>query len=350
MIKNKLFKFLLTGILFAILPALTSCDDGFIFENEGNCKPMVKFVFTKHRQALQTLDGVGPDAFGLTVKSVHLFVIDSETGELVFEKIENTENLIDRNMMPVDLEPGTYNFIAWCGFDFKDDNNAFELSHNYTKAAGDNCHVRMASETEPIHNEKYDAVYQGVVYNVTLTVEDLDQTIIVPVIKDTNDITVWIQHPDVDFKDGDYSVIYEDANGVMDFETNALLSEDQKLTYKAYSSKVLEADSEYNSEYMKAGAMISHLSTSRLMASHVEDARLKVLDKEGNEVFAIPFIKYLLEMQTFTDGEKKDNQWYLDCEDTYQCSFYLIGDQGTWSAYRIIINNWVKVPDQNEEF
>ena len=350
MIMNNLFKFILSVSLFILIPGLTSCDDSFIFEKEGNCDMKVKFVFEKHRQALQTIDGIGPDAFAKTVKSVHLFILDSRTGELVFEKAESSDNLIDRNTMPVELNPGTYTFIAWCGFDSNDENNAFELSHDYTRGEGDNCHIKMVSENEPFCQDKYDAVYQGIVYDVIITEKNMGGTIIVPVIKDTNDISVWIQHPDITFEEGDYNVVYEDSNGVLDFETNVVTSEDQKLAYRPYSSSILSVDSEYNGDNMQAGAMIAHLSTSRLLASHIGEARLKIIDKEGNEVFAIPFIKYLLEMQTFTNGREKDDQWYLDCEDTYFCSFYLIGDQGTWSAYRIIINNWVKVPDQVEEF
>lgn len=347
---NKLLKFILSVSIFAIMPALTSCDDGFIYEKEGNCDMRIKFVFEKHRQALQTFDGIGPDAFSKTVKSVHLFVIDSETGELVFDKKENCDNLIDRNTMLVKLDPGTYTFIAWCGFDSFDENNAFELSHFDPHFLKDNCHIKMVSDYEPIHDEQYDAVYQGTVYDVTITNDNMGQTIIVPVIKDTNDISVWLQHPDITFEDGDYNVVYEDANGVIDFTTNEVTSGDKMLTYRPYSTSILAVDAEYNGEKMKAGALVAHISTSRLLASHAADARLKIVNKDGEEIYGIPFIQYLLEMQTFTNGKDKDYQWYLDCEDTYFCSFYLIGDLGNWSVYRIIINNWVKVPDQVEEF
>ena len=104
----------------------------------------------------------------------------------------------------------------------------------------------------------------------------------------------------------------------------------------------MTSSTEYNGSLVEAGALVAHISTARLMAAHQKDARLEVRNREGNTVFSIPFIQYLLEMQTFTS----DGQYYLDCEDTYQCSFYLTGENGLWMPARIIINNWVRVPDQ----
>lgn len=95
---------------------------------------------------------------------------------------------------------------------------------------------------------------------------------------------------------------------------------------------------------METGALVAHLSTSRLLASHKDDARLEVRSKEGDVVFSIPFIKYLLNMQMLSS----DDQYYLDCEDTYNCSFYLSGENGAWLPSTIIINNWVVVPQQQD--
>lgn len=352
--KNRIVKKLLRASLFALLPMLTACSDSFIFDDEGDCSVKVQFVFTKNRQALQTIDGIGADAFAGTVQTVHLFVLDAESGEPVFEKTEKASNLTNGCIMPTGLGPGKYTFIAWCGLDSNDENNAFTLHHNYsTRAEGDHCRIKTGTDSQPLHDAKFDALYHGITRDVTLTLDNVDHPVKVELTKNTNDIAVYIQHPEASFQDGDYTVSYEDANGTMHFTDNSILSEDERLTYRPHTSSILTTSSEYNGEVMEAGAIIAHISVGRLMAAHKDSARMVVRDKEGNEVFAIPFLKYLLEMQTFTEpsrasGAVKDEQWYLDCEDTYQCSFYITGDQGLWTANRIIINNWVKVPDQNE--
>ena len=351
--KNKIVKYLSTiAVMLGLLPFVSSCNDSFIYDNEGDCRMKVKFEFTKNRQALHTKDGIGPDAFAKTVTSVHLFVLDAESGELVFDKTENVDNLIDGCIMPVDLDPGEYTFIAWCGLDSNDENNAFELQHNYTTRAGDDkLAIKMASDSEPVHDDQFDAVYHGITRNVKVDYHNIGSTVIVPVVKDTNEINVWIQHPYASLDKGDYYVVYEDANGEIDFTDNTILSEDKKLEYKAYDTQILQANTEYNGEMMESGAMIAHLSVSRLMANHAEDARIVIRNKNGTEVFAIPFIEFVLGLQTFTkQGTDKDHQWYLDCEDTYNCSFFFTGYDQTWTAFRIIVNNWVVVPDQNQEF
>ena len=348
-----MFKTIMIGVaLFSTLFATSSCSDSFLFDDEGDCRMKVKFEFKRNREALQSKNGIGPDAFTNTVTSVHLFVLDANTGDLIFEKTEDAENLIDGCIMPVDLEPGEYNFIAWCGLDSNDENNAFELQHNYvSRGAEDKLVLKLGADNEPVHEAKYDAVYHGITKNFKVTYDNIGETVTVPVVKDTNDINVWIQHPYASFQEGDYTVSYEDANGEISFTDNSLMSEERKLVYKPYDTQLLQSNTEYNGEMMESGAMIAHLSVSRLMAGHSEDARIVIRNKNGVEVFAIPFIKFVLALQTFTKpGTNMDDQWYLDCEDTYNCSFYFTGYDQTWTAFRIIVNNWVVVPGQDWEF
>ena len=354
MVKDKFIRILLAVVMsLGILPFVSSCDDSFVYEDEGDCRMQVKFEFTRHRQALQTKEGIGPDAFPQTVSSVHLFVFDAKSGDLVFDKAEPTDSLIDGCIMPVDLDPGEYTFIAWCGLDSNDENNAFELQHNYSTRsdASDRLSIKLADAGQPVHDDKYDAVYHGIVRNFQVNFDNMGTIVTVPVVKDTNDINVWIQHPYASLDKGEYYVVYEDANGEIDFTDNSLVSEDKPLTYKAWDTQILQSDTWYNGEQMESGALIAHLSVSRLMAGHADKARLVIRNKNGTEVFAVPFIKFVLALQTFTTpGTLKDNQWYLDCEDTYDVSFFFTGYDQTWTAFRIIVNNWVIVPDQNWEF
>lgn len=346
-----------------LLFSMTSCDDSIIFEGEGNCEPPVvetytphvQFVFKKHRQALHSLADRERDVFYSTVASVHLFVFNAETGEEVYDRIEKTDNLFsaldlrlsnntDRCYMPLDLAPGKYRLVAWCGLDENDHNNAFSLSNQLTKGFDyKECGVKFDEMTgHPLHHEKYDGLYHGRVESFEIK-EDNSEPQIIPIelTKDNNDIAVWIQHTSVTFDKDEYEVVYVDGNGTMNFDDNSI-SKSDRLEYFPHSKTVLESSTQFNGEDMLSGALVAHISTSRLMADNKDTARLEVRNKYGATVFSVPFIKYVLELQTFS----KDSQYYLDCEDTYNCSFYITGDNELWAPGRIIINNWVKVPDQ----
>ena len=350
------FKTIVIGALLSLfMISITSCDDSFIYNKGADCTPKVQFMFKKHRQALHSVPGREPDAFYSTVETVHLFVYDKETGELVFEKTEKTENLLsatelkigtneDHCYMPVDLNPGTYKIVAWCGLDSNDENNAFNLVDGTRGSSYSHCSVKTRPDGHPVNNEKYEALYHGVVESVDIII-DADNAQIIPIelTKNTNDIAVWVQHTNRVLDKDEYEVVYVDNNGTMKFEDNSVSS--NKLDYHAHTTSMLTSDTEYNGSIVQSGALVCHISTARLMEANKESARLEVRTKNGDAVFSIPFIKYLLQMQTLTNKA----QYYLDCEDTYNCSFYLTGNDEFFMPARIIINNWVVVPQQNDE-
>ena len=345
---------LMTALLIAMLFGATSCDNHLVYEDEGDCTPKVQFVFKKHRQALQTINGRAANAFYSMIGSIHLFIYNSETGELVLDKIENTENLksaselsigtnSDKCYMPIDIAPGKYRIVAWCGLDENDQNNAFCLSKGNTRALYAECNVKRSEQTGlPVHAEKYEGIYHGMVSEVEISYYPDGQIIPLELTKNNNDIAVWVQHTSKTFSEGDYEVVYSDANGSMRFEDNSMALA-TPLEYHPYATSLLTANTEYNGSEMETGALVAHISTARLMEAHKDDAKIEVRTKAGQTVFSIPFIKYVLQLQTFTT----DGQYYLDCEDTYNCSFYLTGESGTWMPACIIINSWVVVPEQN---
>ena len=351
----KFNSFVLSAAICAFMLCAASCDNSFIYDNEGDCSTKVQFVFKKHRQALKSVPGRETDVFYSTVGSVHLFVYDADSGNLVFEKTERTENLksaselklgsaSEKNLMQLDLEPGKYRFVAWCGLDENDHNNAFSLNEIETRGGYKECGVKRHPATgHPLNQEKFESVYHGSVEVAEVTINDNGAKIIpIELTKDNNDIAVFVQHISHTFNDGDYEVVYVDANGTMKFDDNSLTSSN-KLEYRPHTSHFLTSGTEYNDTPVETSALVAHISTSRLMEANQNDARIEVRSKEGKTIFSIPFIKYVLQMQT----ETSDGQYYLDCEDTYNCSFFLTGEDDKWMAARIIINNWVVVPDQN---
>lgn len=343
---------------FVFMGVMTSCDDNFIYEKEGDCTPKIQFVFKKHRQALHSLEGREQDVFYSVVGSVHLFVYDAESGELVFEKTAQTDELQsasqlkigtsnDRCYMPVDLPTGKYRMVAWCGLDVNGRNNAFTLTDGSRAASPyTHCKVNVSEVTgHPVNLAKYENLYHGYVQSVEVDFKANKEVQIIPIelTKNNNDIAVWVQHTSTTFRDGDYEVVYVDANGTMKFEDNSM-GNDSKLEYHPHTQYLLSSDTEYNGSTVETGALVAHISTSRLMSANKNDARLEVRNKDGIVVYSIPFIKYVLTLQSLTSNE----QYYLDCEDTYNCSFYVTGAQDHWIPSRIIINNWVVVPGQHD--
>lgn len=334
--------------LAAVLSA--SCER--IFEDVEDCSSTwsVRFVYRKNREMLQSVTGQGPDAFATSVASVHLWVFDKK-GNLVFEGRESGGILASGDWtMPLELPADTYDMIAWCGID---GSNAFELTEAdaLPLRSGDrqddlNVSVRLDDDGKAWHGAPYDALFYGRADNVKITEEIGNNEIEIELVKDVNDLIVWVQHPSAEvFAENSYTVVFTEANGSM---TAANETCGPVIEYLPHKVSLLEVDSEFNGETMHSGAMVAHLSTSRIIASHSNDARLEIRSGSGDTVFSVPIVKYLLEMKS-ERFSRFDDQTYLDCEDTYNCSFFLSGDSGYWTASRIIINSWVRVSDQVTE-
>ena len=339
-----------TLVFSSVLLAATACES--IFEGAQDCTTKIKFEFRKNRQALQAVNGKSTDAFEASVSTVHLFIYNAENGKLVFQQFANTDDLSTetdlgigsgstKSYIAVDLPAGTYSIIAWCGLDENDENNAFALAQTSRAATTyDHCAVKLAEPATPLHDEKYQALYHGAATQIEL--HSNGETVPIQLTKNTNDIAVMVQHLTTTLVTDDYEVVYTDANGTMDFADNSV-DNSQVLEYFPHTKYVITTDqTEFNGSTAETGAVIAHISTARLLENNAETARLEVRNRKGETIFSIPLIQYLLRMQTFTN----DGQYYLDCEDTYNCSFYLTGDYERWQPAQIIINNWVIVPDQ----
>ena len=88
--------------------ALSSCDDSF-FNGEGDCDPhyRVKFRYDYNMKYA--------DAFAHEVNTVTLYLLDAK-GNIVYEHTESGAALAaDDYAMTVDVAPGTYNMLVWCG-------------------------------------------------------------------------------------------------------------------------------------------------------------------------------------------------------------------------------------------
>ena len=89
--------------------ALSSC--GMIYEDEGDCNTYcdVRFVYDRNMEFA--------DAFASKVEAVDLYVFDAD-GKFLRQVSERGDALkADGYRMPLDLQPGRYTVLAWCGLD-----------------------------------------------------------------------------------------------------------------------------------------------------------------------------------------------------------------------------------------
>ena len=352
---------MIPALLLLAALGMASCDDNLVYEKEGDCTPKVQFVFKKHRQALHSQPGREADVFYATVGTVHLFVFDEESGELVYEQFENTENLksasdlnigsqTEKCYMPVDLNPGRYRFIAWCGLENNEDH--FTLQKNVSRPEHLTCTMTRSvdSEDNTVYCDKnLKPLFHGRLSH-KFPDKQGDHYATVYLTKNTNYIQLALHHNAGELESDRFSVTMEDTNGYLAHD-NSLLSDDL-IQYRPWSQRGGVVDMDMLNYSTKAaeegtGFLVAELATSRLMADN--DPRLTVTDKQtGQAVFSLPLVKYLLMMKSDRYAAM-DGQEYLDREDEYSVIVFLENSKNNegWLAAQIVINGWHIVNNGN---
>lgn len=328
----------------------TSCDDSF-FENEGDCEVhhIVRFEYN--------LNLKWADAFPSEVRSVNLYVFDSN-GLFVKEYLGRGEALSDPGYrMELDLPAGSYRLLAWCGLD---NEGAAEESFTVPQpVAGVTTidEVTCALNTQSV--SVYDAAAAPVYSNRELyflywgyleatLIDNHDGSTyeyVIPLTKDTNHIRIILQELNGDdLEPGDYEFTIESANGLMAWN-NALLG-NTVITYQPWSQvndevgvgKIDVVDGTLT--YVKG--LVADLSVARMMASQRNEMRLVITNSETREVIArVPIIQYALLSKEYYERAYRHpmtDQEFLDREDEYVMTFFLTS--GSWMKAYIDIQQW----------
>ncbi len=325
------------------LACLTGCN-GLIYDDEGDCDPYYKVKFVYDTNLKFT------DAFAAEVSEVTLYVVDSSTGEIVWQRHEEGEALRSGNyLMDVDVAPGRYDLIAWCG---EGHTSSFTVT-DATVREGLACKLtdrEAAPEDGEAHvRNELRRLFHGKSDNVEFEDEQGVHIKTVRLIKDTNDLHIMLQHlsgEDVDHRDFTFTVT--GTNGHMDWD-NSLLPDD-KLTYFAHSiysgtagvevPDYTKPEGEEGRAITQVSAAVGHLSLSRLMVD--DDLYVKIHNKEGEQIVSVPLSEYALLVRgkyKHPDGTELTPQEYLDYQDDYSMVFFL-DENGRWSKTHIYINSW----------
>ncbi|MCD8203032.1 MAG: FimB/Mfa2 family fimbrial subunit [Prevotella sp.] len=325
-----------TSLLTAAISCMVLCAcDSVIYDGEGDCSVnyKVKFCYDYNMKYA--------DAFAHEVSSVTLYMIDG-VGNIVWQKTETGDALsVDGYTMDVDIEPGTYSMLAWCG---TTDKGSFTIpsANVYT---GLTCTLNRNYDANGAAyiDTDIDKLYHGYVANQEFTNKPGTHEYTMPLVKNTNSIRVVLQQLSAETIDASkFTFKITDSNGKMDWDNNLIA--DEQLTYYAWHSGIGEAGvgDDTSTDYE---AVLAELTTARLVVG--QDTRLTVTNNDtGETVFSIPLIEYALMIKDFYNGGM-DDQEFLDRQDEYDMVFFL-SEGSEWMNSYIYINSW-KVMLQNSD-
>lgn len=348
----KLFKNTLKFASIAFLAiAATSCEA--VYDYEGDCSSnwRVQFLYKMHPGAITSLTGEGNDEFSQTVRSVQLFVYDSKTGEYVTDYTASGEYLGSGYWtMPIDLEPGEYDFLVWA-HGHADKSKAFQSIAPTKASLARTDHAWRVIRDEmnnhlPWNEEAWNPVHSffyGEAKGNVVTDEVGDHLLYVELMKNTNHINVTVQFTSEDIRPEEFYVQWIADNGHLDAFNNPVKGD--VLTYKPFKEFILDDDVVIAGDgQVKAGTKYSSIGVSRMMVDHQGDAKLEIRRTDDDSlIYSIDLLRWICNLH---DGDDKSDQYYLDCQDDYNCHIMLTPSGAAYAPMRININNWVVVPEQ----
>lgn len=329
---------------------------GVIYDDEGDCSVtyLVRFRYDWNMKFA--------DAFANEVECVTLYLLDKD-GEIVWRKTEQGEALKSGDYaMAVDVAPGCYDLLAWCG---TVDKGSFAFQEDAASREDLVCTLKRAYPDGGAAEvrEDLDRLFHGWLPDQVFGETEGVYTYTVPLKKNTNNVRVVLQQLSGEPMDKDrFTFVITAENGSMDWD-NGLLPDDL-VTYYAWSTKsgvagIVSPDPSLVSSF---SAVVAELTTARLMtrdrsgylwggstvrSDFPEENKmtLKVIDNEnGKIIISVPLVDYAL----LVKGENRkdmDDQEFLDRLDEYSIIFVL--DEGwRWVTMSINIHSW-KLVEQN---
>ena len=333
------------GMLAVFTFLLASCDSE-IYDYEGDCTPKFKVGF-RYDMNMKFVD-----AFSTEVKSVSLYIFDSN-GKFV-KSYESTVDAMAANdyLLDVDLVPGKYSLLAWCGLN--DGLHSYDVPA-LTPGTSTMQELKNTMKRQDAVVGEIDQLYHGLI-DAVFPDEEGVHTAIVPLTKDTNRLKVILQNlsDNQSIKIDDFKVFVTAENGKMDYD-NSLMA-DELLTYEPYFSQVGSSEVIVNTRAGEQGTynlLMTEMNFARLVKNWNTPYKLHITDAEGNNIITVSLIELFLLVKG-KENQGMDDQEYLDREDDFNMTFFLYNngseeETGTFISAEIIINGW-KVVLQDVDF
>lgn len=325
-------------MLVAVL-ALSSC--GMVYEDEGDCNTYcdVRFVYDRNMEFA--------DAFASKVEAVDLYVFDAD-GKFLRQVSERGDALkAGGYRMPLDLQPGRYTVVAWCGLNGTHDSyDVPDAKPGATTLEEMKCRL---ADREAVADKKVvgeiDNLFHGIT-TFTLPDEEGRHTYTVELTKNTNNVRVVLQNMSGEpLNVDDFVFTITDENGLLDYDNSVL--DDELLTYRPFytAQGTAGVDTGDGSRAITSvSAAVAEFTVSRLFKDKDTQAMLTITkakpeaDGTYKKVLSIPLIDYALLVKGYYNREM-DDQEYLDRQDEYNMTFFLDAD-GNWLSSSVIIKSW----------
>lgn len=342
--------FLHAALVAALALSFTACDETF-FDDEGDCDVhyLIRFRYERNLK--------WADAFPSEVNSVNLYVFDGN-GLFVKEYKGRGEALSSPDYsIELDLPAGDYKFLGWCGLE----NDGVEME-SFTvpqPVAG----VTTIDELTCALNTKRAAARAAIAENGVYSDEQLhflyhgylEETLVdgqdgqwyeyvMYLTKDTNHIRIILQETTGEgLNVEDYEITIEDDNSLMAYD-NSLIG-NGTVTYRPWAQEADElgvGKPEADGPLQYVRGVYADLTVGRLMASHQDDLMLTIRNKATQEIIArVPVLQYALLSRKYYEeayGHRMDDQEFLDREDEYVLTFFLVNHK--WIDSMIMIHSW----------
>lgn len=310
-----------SGIVTAMIIALCTLSS-CIYDGREDCVLSVHFKYIHNVK--------NADAFPEEVRSVDLYIFDSNKFFLRRYSTSSESFGQDYAMHLPSLEAGTYFFVALGRNRILDDTSLeFEYS-DLTPGVSvmDDLTMRLG-RVENKCDTDIAALYDGV---ATATLKDGSQRVDIELKKLTNKYRIIIlpYDGDSDLKASDFDFRIEADGGWLDHEGGKFCEDTLAwLPFRvaSTSSKASEVSS----------AVVADLSSSRLWRD--EKSYLIIGDGKGGEYLRIN-LPWFLSLQGIAEHRSEwSDQEYLDRQDFYSITFFI--DGGLFVKSRIIVNGWV---------
>ena len=321
------FNFIRLALLAVLTASISAVSCQKIFDYEGDCSVHCQLKF-KYDMNMKFAD-----AFANTVDYVTVYVYDINTGELLRTQTESGEVLANDGytMELKDLDPGTYDVVAWCGDGLKDGH--FEVAEDLTcKMDRENGGI-VNKDVRQLYHAKQRVTFEDGVYGTQ--VETINLT------KNTNTVRVVLQHlSGIDVDPEAFRFEITDENGLMASDNTVL--DDEVLTYRPWSvtagSAGVDATIYAKAAVTSVNVALAEFTVGRLVTEN--NPMLSIYNVKDNDklVLSIPLKDYALLVKGNYNKAMSDQE-YLDRQDEYNLTFFL-DEYGLWTTSRIIINSW----------
>lgn len=328
--------------MVATMLVVPSCDNGLIFEGEGDCGVYYRIRF-KYDYNIKFAD-----AFTNEVNSLALYVFDEN--DILVEEIATTDKealSMGTFEIPLELAPGNYTLLAWGGlqneesFDMLADTKIGESKLQELQVK---MHRQHDAEGNATVGEDLLPLYHG---TMTLEVTDYPGTYTetMSLMKNTNVVRILLHEMsghDVDADKFIFEIRYD--NGFYDW--NNTLLDDEMITYTAWhqSTGTADVDENFTKAITSVNVALAELTIGRMRAG--DSPILYIKSRETGEVLVrLPLADYALLVKG-NYRESMSDQEYLDRQDEYTLSFFL--NEGEWVSTVIYINSWRVVLNDTE--